>query len=814
MWSKVLLALVIFATSICAIILIDAYYKFSRLIDRKISGEVFQNTSQVYAAPLMLYPTQPIRPSAITTYLKKVGYAEVDKGLARLGEFSFSREGLEIRPYRESYLGSDGAIRVEFTSTAIKNIVSLESGKPLPSYELQPRVITNLFDKSREKRRLINYEDIPKVLRDAVLAIEDRRFFEHRGFDPIGLARAGIVALFKGQRVQATSTVTQQLVRNFWLTPERTIRRKLAELYMAVILENRLNKQQILTLYANDVYLGQRGSFSVNGFGEAAQSYFGKDSKNLTLPEAAFLAGIIQSPNRYNPYKHRDRAISRRNVVLQAMLETGSISKEQYTQAAKSPLNVAPQAIDSSDAPYFVDLVKDRMIEKYPEKDLLSQHYAICTTVDMELQKLAYQAVKEGAQAVDEILAKRRQRRLKVKKGEPPPLEVDPKDRVQACLIALDPHSGEIRAFVGGRDYGSSQLNRITTAKRQPGSIFKPFVYASALNTAVDGSPTPLTSSTVVDDSPTVFEFDDQTYEPNNYGEKFFGPVTLRRALTKSLNVATIKIAQMAGLDRIVSLARQAGINEKLIATPALALGAYEVTPLEIAGAYTIFANNGKYVPPVFIRSVRDSKGSVLETAEKRETEVLDPRVAYLVTNLMEGVINRGTAARARGMGLTVPAAGKTGTSHDGWFAGYTSGLLCVVWVGFDDNRELNLEGANSALPIWTEFMKQAVALYPWLASEPFLPPEEGITSVMIDEDTGLLASNDCQNVITENYVTGTEPKQVCSNAAHNWLFHLRAAPAELTSSSDPTLLRDEKPAPLAPPKKTNPIKGFFSKIF
>jgi penicillin-binding protein 1B len=818
MWSRVVLAIAILLVAVSGIILIDAYYKFSRMIDRKISGEVFQNTAKVYAAPLVLFPGQSIRPWDISNHLKRVGYAEKGKAKAKIGEYSYSKRSLEITPLSDSYYGSsEGAVRIEFSEKSITRIKSLAIGTELNSYEVEPQLITNLFDKTREKRRLIQYEDIPKVLKDAVLAIEDRRFFEHQGIDPIGILRAAFVDLTGRGITQGASTITQQLVRSFWLSPERKVLRKAKEIYMAFILEGRLNKQQIFTLYANDVYLGQRGSFSINGFGEAATSFFNKDIKNLTIPEAALLAGIIQAPSRYNPIRNPDRALQRRNVVLQAMMEIKSISKEQYQQASKTPLNLAPVNMDVSDAPYFVDLLKDRMLEKYPESVLLSQQYRIYTTLDLDLQRFAYQAVRDGAQQVDETLAKKRLRRIKVKKGQPPPqLKIEPQDRVQACLVALDPHTGEIRAFVGGRDYGASQLNRLTTAKRQPGSIFKPFVYAAAINSAVEGTDPLITASTIVDDSPTVFEFEDKTYEPNNFGEKFYGPVTLRKALTRSLNVATIKFAEMAGLGKVVALAKSAGLNSRLLATPALALGSYDVTPMEMARAYTVFANDGMRVEPVFIRSTRDAKGVLIETSEIKTKQVLDPRITYLMTNLLEGVISRGTAARARALGFTPPAAGKTGTSHDGWFAGYTSGLLCIVWVGFDDNRELGLEGASSALPIWTEFMKKATTLQPWLANSPFIPPEEGITTVQIDEDTGLLASSECQHVISEHYLTGSEPKQECSLTAHNWILNLRSAPFEMSAESPEVqhAVDTGKTEPLTPPKRPNAFKRFFSKIF
>ena len=349
----------------------------------------------------------------------------------------------------------------------------------------------------------------------------------------------------------------------------------------------------------------------------------------------------------------------------------------------------------------------------------------------------------------------------------------------------------------------------MTYAKRQPGSIFKPFVFAAAINSAIEHTEPLVTPSTMVEDIKTVFDFNEEPYEPNNYGEKFFGPVTLRRALTKSLNVATIKFAEMIGWQKVVDLAISAGMNDRILATPAAALGSYEVTPLEMAEAFTIFANQGIRVEPRIIRDVVNGDGETIFSSEISSEEVIDPSVAYLMTNLMEGVINRGTGIRARLMGFRKPAAGKTGTSHDGWFAGYTSGLLCIVWVGFDDNRELMLEGSTSALPIWTDFMKQATELEPWLAEDEFQPPEEGMIRVHIDEETGLLATPECQSVIYEHYIAGSEPTQRCSHSAHEWLYDQR----QLSNEAGAT--QDEEEQPAQPPsKKANRFKRIFSKIF
>ena len=807
-WSKVLLTLGIFAFVAVSFVLIDTYNQFSRQIDRKISGEIFLNTAKVYAAPLEVYPGQPIGPSQIRDYLDAAGYAPHDQEDPSLGRYTASGEGLEIFPGDQAYGGSATPVRIEFDEDGIESIVSLSDQSLLEFYDLEPRLITHLFDKSREKRRLIEYWEIPQVLRDAVLAIEDRRFFSHYGFDPIALIGVALGGFERG-----ASTITQQLVRSssFWLTRERRVIRKAKEIYMSTILETRLSKEQIFTLYSNDIYLGQSGSFSINGFGEAATAYFNKDIKDLTLPEAALLAGLIQSPNRYSPTRRPERALRRRNVVLMAMLETGSITSEQYQVAVKAPLEVAPHSVDQNDAPYFVDMLKDRLLQTYSDEELLTKRFKVYTTLDSDLQAIAYQVVRDGADLADQNRAHRKRRGPKARwdPSSSPRYEIAPEDRVQVCLIALDAITGEIRALVGGRDYGSSQLNRVTYAKRQPGSIFKPFVFAAAINSAMEQTEPLVTASTMVEDVKTVFNFNEEPYEPNNYGEKFYGPVTLRRALTKSLNVATIKFAEMIGWQKVVDLAISAGMNDRILATPAAALGSYEVTPLEIAEAFTIFANQGIRVEPRIIRDVANGDGKVIFSSEISSTEVLDPRVAYLMTNLMEGVINRGTGIRARFLGLRRPAAGKTGTSHDGWFAGYTSGLLCIIWVGFDDNRELMLEGASSALPIWTEFMKQAVKLQPWLAEDAFEQPEEGMVRVHIDEETGLLATPDCQSVIYEHYIAGSEPTQRCGHSAHEWLYDQR----QLSNQAGAT--RDEAEQPAQPPsKKTNRFKRIFSKIF
>jgi penicillin-binding protein 1B len=514
-------------------------------------------------------------------------------------------------------------------------------------------------------------------------------------------------------------------------------------------LEQKLTKEQIFEYYANNVDLGRRGSFSIRGFGEAAQAFFGKDIRNLNLQECATLAGMIQLPSFRNPIRWPERARQRRNVVLAMMRENGHIGDLDYSIAANSPLVLSRGGVESTDAPYFVDLVNEDLQDRFEGHDFQSKSYRVYTTLDLNLQQSAAEALRVALHDVDARLAKR------FKKGEIIP-------EAQVALVAIDPRTGAVKALIGGRNYGLSQLNR-AVAKRQPGSSFKPFVYAAAMNTAVaeSGAASVFTPASTVMDEPTTFWYDDRPYEPANHKGEYHGVVTLRTALAKSLNIPTVKIAEAVGYDAVEDLAKEAGMNLSIKATPAIALGAYEVTPLEVAGAYTIFANGGVFVKPHFVQYLRDDRGSALYEHKVQKRNALDPRIAYIVTNMMEEVMRSGTGAGVRSRGFTLPAAGKTGTSHDGWFVGFTSNLICAVWVGFDDNRELRLEGAHSALPIWAEFMKRAHQFREYRNVRPFSPPE-GIASVEVDPMSGQLATASCPSARTEVFVAGTQPIESC----------------------------------------------------
>ncbi len=727
------------------------YVRFSRLIDARLTGDVFNHASAVFAAPSEVFVGEPATPEALAARLRRAGYAEGEGG-SRVGTYKIARDRLEIYPGPSSFFHTDiqaeGSAALVFREDRIAAITALERMAPLGNYSLEPEVLTTLFDQTRTKRRLVRYQDLPKVLVDAVLATEDHRFFSHHGVNIYRIVAAAIADLRAEERIQGGSTLTMQLARNFFLTPRRTIRRKVAEIFLALLLEQKLTKELIFELYSNQVYLGQRGSFSIYGFGEAAGSYFNKDVSSLTLPEAALLAALIRGPNLYSPYKYASRALERRNYVLRRMLETGYITAQEAEQASAAPIGLAKQNVEATQAPFLVDMVKDQLLLEFTERELLSQSYRVYTTLDLDLQRAASEAVRSGMGEVDDLVKK-----LNRVKGAPPPEPNQP----QVALVALDPHTGALKALVGGRDYGISQLNHVL-ARRQPGSSFKPFVYAAALNTAVDGSQPLVTPATILVDEPTTFQYGGTPYEPENYKQEYHGLVTVRDALTHSLNVATVRLAEMVGYEKVRDLAVAAGINHELVPTPALALGAYVATPLEIAGAYTTFANDGQYVAPRFILAVVDSQGRTLWRSPSIVRRVLDSRVNYLMVSLLESVLNNGTGVGVRTRNFTMPAAGKTGTSHDGWFSGFTSNLLGVVWVGYDDDRELRLSGAGSALPVWTEFMKRAVDLPTYQNCEPFAPPP-GIVSAMVDPPSGSEGGGGTQVARTELFIEGTEPR-------------------------------------------------------
>ena len=725
------------------------YAKYAQMFDEKLRGRLFANASRIYAAPESVAVGDIATPSGIAAQLRRSGYNESRSN--PVGYYEIQPNAIEIFPGTDSYFEQEAGV-IKFVNGHISAVVSLQDNTPRPQYQLEPQLITNLSGPSREKRRFVKFRDIPPVLVQAVTSAEDKRFFQHSGFDPMRIIKAAYTDVRDRRSAQGASTLTMQLARMFWLDQGKRVGRKMAELILTLQLEQRFSKEQIFEDYANEVDLGYRGTFNIRGFGQASEAYLGKDLSQISLPEAAELAGMIQRPGIFDPYRHPDRTKERRNIVLRMMRDNAFISDRDYAVATEAAVPIPRGSQQSLEAPYFVDMVNDTLQSTFQDADFQNNGLRVYTTLDLNLQRAASDAVRNGMELVDEQL--RKQRRFKNEKAP----------EAQAALIAIDPHTGEVKALVGGRNYGLSQLNHVL-AKRPPGSVFKPFVYAAALSTGVEGGTHILTPSTMVRDEPTTFWFDGKPYEPSNFEHKFYGDVTLREALAHSLNVATVKVAETVGYNAVVDLAKRAGMNEQIDPTPAVALGSYVITPLEAVGAYTIFANQGNYVRPNFLRMVRSADGKKLFGNKPDTKGVLDPRVAYLMTNLLEEVLRSGTAAGVRARyNLNFPVAGKTGTSHDGWFGGFTSELLCVVWVGLDDYKPLEIAGGNgprAAAPIWAQFMKAAMQFPQYRDVKEFQAPE-GIVSIDIDPQSGMVATPACPTHRSEVYIAGTQPVGLC----------------------------------------------------
>jgi penicillin-binding protein 1B len=749
--------------------------RYSLLIYQRLREGPFSTSSAVYAAPRAISTGAEISQSELVAYLQRSGYSETANDPT--GYYAQRAGELDIHPGIGSYFRQE-PVTVSFSKDRVAKIVSLRDKRPHPRLLIEPELISNLAGKNRQRRRPVSYSELPPVLIQAVTSAEDKRFFEHTGFDLLRILKAAYVDVRNMSKDQGASTLSMQLARMIFLDQDKKWSRKIAEAFITLHLELRLSKEEIFEHYANHIYLGRRGSFSIHGFGEGARAYLGKDVRQIDLPEAAMLAGIIQRPSYFNPFRWPDRMKKRRDIILGLMQQNGYITPEQCRAAMEAPLELAGVSGESTDAPYFVDLVNHELQSRFDDFDFHGISHRIYTTLDLDLQRDAHVAVKRGMDQVDALLA----RRAKARKEAPGP-------QAQVALVALDAKTGELKALVGGRDYGESQLNR-ALAMRQPGSVFKPFVYAAALSGPLKKDGPPVTPATVLEDTPAEFQFHGQVYKPSNFGDEYYGPVTVRRALAKSLNIPTVRLAEMVGYDDVAALAKAAGMNSGVEATPAVALGAYDATPIEVAGAYTAFSRMGAAVTPVWIQGIRDGANQVLHQHQPSERQVLDPRVAYMLIDLMQEVMRSGTAAGARARGFTLPAAGKTGTSRDGWFAGFTSELICVVWVGFDDGRELGLEGARSALPVWTEFMKLAHGRPEYRDATSFEAPK-GLERAEIDIESGQLATPACYETRSELFLPGTAPANYCE-------LHLGSSP--------------EEPGGLAPPPANlwDRLKGVF----
>lgn len=745
------------ALTIAVLLLIGAvsfltwsYRSYARLVDARLAHGYLNSRAGIYAAPRTLRPGQKYTAVELAAGLRRAGYVEgAGAGEIWNGSFSVTDQGVEIRPHSGS--SAPAIVRVKLNPEGrIEEILGDEL--TLEAFALAPESLTNNPNTRGGARVQLSFRDIPPMLVQAITSIEDRRFFDHHGLDPFGIGRALLRNAGDERIGQGGSTITQQLVKNTYLTPERTFRRKFAEAMLAFTIERRLTKEDILALYCNEIFLGQREAVSIRGVDQAARIYFGKQLRDLTLSEVATIAGMIQGPARYSPVRQNEAARARRNTVLGAMVRDGSITVEQAKAAAAEPLAVSKfDPATESVAPYFIDYVK-----RVNVPDDTSPDPSVVTTIDLDLQQLAANAVRRQLDRLDAIYKPR---------GLTP----------QAALVALDPKTGAVLAMIGGRNYAESQLNRAIDAQRQPGSVFKPFVYAAALESGLS----PLTTFR---DAPQEFTYaGNQKYRPSNYGGGFsMREVPLRTGLIKSLNVVTVDVALHTGLARVANTALRFGLPRPT-PYPALALGTTEVTPLQMAAAYAAFANGGMKIQPQ----------AEIDNAVNGQEQVITPATAFMITDMLTGVLDQGTARAARDILKVTAAAGKTGTSRDGWFVGYTPNLVCAVWIGFDDNRQLGLTGAEAALPVWTEFMKAAVDRRPELGGKSFAQPAE-IEMAEIDPETNSIATAQCPSHQRVALLASEAPTSECFR--HNVYFDLgnNAAIAKVESPS--TIRKVPKP--------------------
>ncbi len=762
-----------------------AWVEISALAERveaRFEGRLFAVPSRVYSRPLELRAGLDVERGRLRERLERMGYVPAvgSKPRLRPGQFLLRQGTFEIyrRPGTTIESEAPAHLALQLSGSRIRAVRSAD-GELLPSAALEPEIIAQFHGEERADRRLTGLDEVPPVLIDAIIATEDQSFYEHHGITVWRIAGAMLANLRAGRVVQGGSTLTQQLVKNFYLTRERTISRKLTEAVMALLLERNHTKQEILEAYLNEVYMGQRGSVAIHGVGEAAQHYFGKNVSEIGLAQAALLAGMIKGPNLYSPYRHPDEARKRRDLVLSVLLAEGKIERDAYESALVADLGVRDVQVDENVAPYFVEQIRQELVDGYGEELLQTEGLAIHSTLDAELQRAANAAVRRQLERLERDFPK-------LKRKDSP---------LQAAVVALSARTGEVLAEVGGRDYKKSQFNRATQALRQPGSVFKPIVLLAALGRSEDGPQITLASK--LEDVPFVEELPSGAWAPANYDGEYRGVVTVREAIEQSLNVPVARLGLMIGPERIVETARRMGVESPLAPVPSVSLGAFELSVIEAARAYTVLASGGLLPAVRDYTRVVHADGRVVEERAPETTRVFDPAAVYLVTSALQGAVDRGTAAALRDYGFRGEIAGKTGTSsdyRDAWFIGYTPELVIAVWVGFDDGASVKLTGAAAALPIFADVLE--VARGKEQGQEWEMPT--GVEAVSVNYESGMRAGFLCGGD-TEYFLLGTAPTESCGLFARNG-DEYRREPGEV------------RPPPR--PRRPNPIQSAFERIF
>ena len=701
-------------------------------VRHEFEGRRFALPARIYAAPLELHVGLKVPEDDVVSELHELGY----RPTRRQGSGWYVRDGSRLDISVRPFVFWDGPqpareLRVTFQAGAVTALTDAK-GADLALARLEPRMIGGIYPANNEDRILVQLKDVPKALIDELIAVEDRSFYTNWGFDPRGIARA-VLSLFTGH-IQGGSTLTQQLVKNFFLSPERTIRRKATELVMAVLLELHYSKQEILETYLNEIYLGQDRDRAIHGVGLAAQFYFDKRVNRLSIAESALLVALVRGPTYYDPYRHPKRALERRNLVLRQTRDEGFITAAQYEAARATGLGLNPKpSTGTTPYPAFVDLVHRQLLHDYDEADLRSEGLRIFTTLEPRVEAAAEHALVNRLDAFD------RSRRF----GKP---------GLEGAVVVADPQTGEVQALVGGRDPRYKGFNRALDAERQVGSLLKPAIYLTALE-----DPSRYTLATLLDDSRFVYQPPDSApWRPENYDRRYHGEVPLYLALAHSYNVAAARLGTTLGLDRVIATAHKLGIKRELPDYPSTLLGAANLTPFEMAQMYQTIAGGGFRSPLHAIREVTTIDGHPLKRYPLAVAQVFQPDSMYLLTAALQDVVREGTARSLANWLPPLGVAGKTGTTNeqrDAWFAGFSGGRVAVVWVGYDDNRPARLLGATAALPVWGEMM---AALEP----EPVAYPQpDDIELDTIDPQTGLLADSNCPGAIELPFVKGSAPK-------------------------------------------------------
>ncbi len=720
--------------------MLAAFLPFWRMAGR-FDDLVFRQPSRLYARIDRLEKGKACSLDRAVTELRASGYRAVS-GSGPLAAGRYRRTGDRLEAHLRHFStpdGEHGGARFDLRTSQSRVVSITRDGRPVEELILEPPLVASYYGPQLEERRPLRLDQVPQDLVNAVLAAEDDSFFEHSGISVRGVARAAWVNL-RGRGIrQGGSTLTQQLVKNIFLTQERSLWRKAQEAILAVLLEVRFGKEEILESYLNEIYLGSSGGVSVLGVGAAARAFFGKDARDLDLAEAATLAGMIQSPAPYSPVAHPERCKQRRDWVLTRLEELNLAEPERIARALATPVLAEPEAPTRRRAPYFSDAMTREAERRFRITELADTGFVLYSTLDLTDQRAAQSAVDTGLAGLEA-------------KGP----QGNSKGPLEAALVSVDPATGGLLAYVGGRSYARSQFDRASQAKRQPGSAFKPIVYAQLFES---GKGTP---ASFVEDSPLTIDMSGKPWSPKNDDGSFHGWVTVRRALEHSYNPATTRIALQVGMDKVVALAHKMGVEAEMEPFPAVALGATSVAPVELLRVYATLSAGGLRPEVHGLAAVFDRFGKPVAGDELAEPErVLSPQSAYLVTTLLQGVIDRGTGFGVRAQGVQGALAGKTGTTNDrrdAWFGGFSSNRATVVWVGFDDNSPTRLSGARGALPIWARFTNAVRSPngYP-----PFRPPA-GLRTAMIDPTTGALATEFCPSAITEVFPEGKVPSQLC----------------------------------------------------